>query len=47
MVRNELLCLQGIYIALFLWVLVQGGIMFIAFQEFLCLAYGGVTGDEV
>lgn len=42
MVSNKLLCLHIIYIDLFLWVLVRKK-MLIAFQEFLCLAYAGVT----
>lgn len=42
MVSNKLLCLHGIYIDLVLWVLVRKK-MLIAFQEFLCLAYAGVT----
>lgn len=46
LVSNELLCLHDMYIDLFLWVLVRKK-MLIAFQEFLCLAYGGVTLDEV
>lgn len=46
MVSNKLLCFYDIYIDLFLWMLVRKK-MLIAFREFLCLAYGGVTGDEV
>lgn len=47
LVSNELLCLHNIYIDLFLWVPVRKKKMLIAFQEFLCLAYGGVTRDEI
>lgn len=47
MVSNELLCLHNIYVDLFLWVPVRKKKMLIAFQEFLCLAYGGVTRDEI
>lgn len=40
-VSNELLCLHDIYIDIFLWVACKEK-MLIAFQEFLCLADGGV-----
>ena len=41
-----MLCLHDVYIDLFLWVLVRKKRL-IAFEEFLCLVYGGVTRDEV
>lgn len=46
-VSNELLCLLDINIDLFLWVLVrEKKKVLIAFQEFLCLADGGVLGQD-
>lgn len=41
-VSNELLCLLDVNIDLFLWVLVREKKVLRAFQEFLCLADGGV-----
>lgn len=46
-VSNELLCLHDIYMGIFLWVACKEKNAYIAFQEFLCLADGGVSQEEI